>query len=392
MAGLDFLKGELEELKRQGKYRLPAVWESGSGAWMEIGGRRVLQMASNNYLGLTDHPRLKRAAIEATEKYGVGAGSVRTISGTLDIHEQLELELARFKGTEAALVFQSGFTTNQGVFGTLLQEGDVVISDELNHASIIDGIRLTKAARRIYKHKDMDSLEQALRESSGYRTRFVVTDGVFSMDGDIAPLPQIVELAERYDAVVCVDDAHASGVLGRFGKGSTDHFGLHGRVHIQIGTLSKAVGVVGGYAAGSRELKEYLIHKARPFLFSTSQTPAVAAACLEAIRVLQDSPELGERLHASAASFRGQLQADGFDTGVSETPILPIVIGDSAQTMRFSARLLELGVFAPGIVYPTVAEGKGRVRFIVTAMHSDDDLAFARDALLQAGREFGLIG
>lgn len=392
MAGLDFLKGELEELKRQGKYRLPAVWESGSGAWMEIGGRRVLQMASNNYLGLTDHPRLKRAAIEATEKYGVGAGSVRTISGTLDIHEQLELELARFKGTEAALVFQSGFTTNQGVFGTLLQEGDVVISDELNHASIIDGIRLTKAARRIYKHKDMDSLEQALRESSGYRTRFVVTDGVFSMDGDIAPLPQIVELAERYDAVVCVDDAHASGVLGRFGKGSTDHFGLHGRVHIQIGTLSKAVGVVGGYAAGSRELKEYLIHKARPFLFSTSQTPAVAAACLEAISVLQDSPELGERLHASAASFRAQLQADGFDTGVSETPILPIVIGDSAQTMRFSARLLELGVFAPGIVYPTVAEGKGRVRFIVTAMHSDDDLAFARDALLQAGREFGLIG
>lgn len=390
MAGLDFLKGELEELKRQGKYRLPAVWESGSGAWMEIGGRRVLQMASNNYLGLTDHPRLKRAAIEATEKYGVGAGSVRTISGTLDIHEQLELELARFKGTEAALVFQSGFTTNQGVFGTLLQEGDVVISDELNHASIIDGIRLTKAARRIYKHKDMDSLEQALRESSGCRTRFVVTDGVFSMDGDIAPLPQIVELAERYDAVVCVDDAHASGVLGRFGKGSTDHFGLHGRVHIQIGTLSKAVGVVGGYAAGSRELKEYLIHKARPFLFSTSQTPAVVAASLEAIRVLQDSPELGERLHASASSFRAQLQADGFDTGVSETPILPIVIGDSAQTMRFSARLLELGVFAPGIVYPTVAEGKGRVRFIVTAMHSDDDLAFARDALLQAGREFGL--
>ncbi|QJC50850.1 glycine C-acetyltransferase [Paenibacillus albicereus] len=391
MAGLDFLNGELEELKRQGKYRLPSVWESGSGAWMDIGGRRVLQMASNNYLGLTDHPRLKRAAVEATEKYGVGAGSVRTISGTLDIHEQLELELARFKDTEAALVFQSGFTTNQGVFGTLLQEGDVVISDELNHASIIDGIRLTKAARRIYKHKDMDSLEQALRESSGYRTRFVVTDGVFSMDGDIAPLPQIVELAERYDAVVCVDDAHASGVLGRFGKGSTDHFGLHGRVHIQIGTLSKAVGVVGGYAAGSQALKEYLIHKARPFLFSTSQTPAVAAACLEAIRVLQDSPELGERLHASASSFRTRLQADGFDTGVSETPIMPIVIGDSARTMRFSARLLELGVFAPGIVYPTVGEGKGRVRFIVTAMHSDEDLAFARDALLQAGREFGLV-
>ncbi|MCM3750338.1 glycine C-acetyltransferase [Paenibacillus pasadenensis] len=391
MSGLERLREELEQLKNQGRYRMPAVWESGSGPWMEIGGRRVLQMASNNYLGLTDHPRLKQAAIEATQKYGVGAGSVRTISGTLDVHDQLERELADFKGTEAALVFQSGFTTNQGVFGTLLGEEDIVISDELNHASIIDGIRLTKAARRIYKHKDMDSLEEALKGASGHRTRFIVTDGVFSMDGDIAPLPQIVELAERYDAVVCIDDAHASGVLGRCGKGTTDHFGLHGRVHIQIGTLSKAVGVVGGYAAGSQELKEYLIHKARPFLFSTSQTPAVAASCLEAIRVLRTSPELGERMWASANSFRSQLQRDGFDTGVSETPIIPIVIGDSARTMAFSARLLEEGVFAPGIVYPTVAADKGRVRFIVTAAHTADDLEFARQAVLKVGREFGLV-
>ncbi|OXM13469.1 glycine C-acetyltransferase [Paenibacillus herberti] len=391
MAGLERLSEELEQLKQQGRYRLPAIWESGSGSWMEMGGRRVLQMASNNYLGLTDHPRLKQAAIEATQKYGVGAGSVRTISGTMDIHDQLEQELAAFKGTEAALVFQSGFTTNQGVFGTLLGAEDVVISDELNHASIIDGIRLTKATRKIYKHKDMDSLEEALRGASSYRSRFIVTDGVFSMDGDIAPMPQIVELAERYDAIVCIDDAHASGVLGHCGKGTTDHFGLHGRVHIQIGTLSKAVGVVGGYVAGSRELKEYLIHKARPFLFSTSQTPAVAASCLEAIRVLRTSPELGERMWASANAFRSQLQADGFDTGASETPIIPIVIGDSARTMAFAARLLEEGVFAPGIVFPTVAADKGRVRFIITASHTADDLEFARQALLKVGREFGLV-
>ncbi|MBB6670540.1 glycine C-acetyltransferase [Cohnella nanjingensis] len=391
MNGLDDLKLELEEWKRQGRYRLPAVWESGSGPWMVLNGRKVLQMASNNYLGLTDHPRLKQAAIAAIERYGVGSGSVRTIAGTLDIHEQLELELADFKGTEAALVFQSGFTTNQGVFGTLLQENDVVISDALNHASIIDGIRLTKAARRIYPHKEMNALEDALRGASGYRRRFIVTDGVFSMDGDIAPLPEIVALAERYDAIVCVDDAHASGVLGRCGKGTTDHFSLHGRVHIQIGTLSKAVGVVGGYAAGSQALKEYLIHKARPFLFSTSQTPAVAASCLEAIRVLRESPELGERMWAQADRFRAELQADGFDTGDSETPIIPIVVGDAADTMRFSAQLLEEGVFAPGIVYPTVAADKGRVRLIVTAAHSDEDLAFARAALREVGRAFGLI-
>ncbi|CDN42234.1 glycine C-acetyltransferase [Paenibacillus sp. P22] len=392
MAGLDGLKDELEELKRQGRYRLPAVWESGSGPWMEMGGRRILQMASNNYLGLTDHPRMKQAAIEAIEKYGVGSGSVRTISGTLDIHDQLERELAEFKGTEAALVFQSGFTTNQGVFGTLLQPEDVVISDELNHASIIDGIRLTKAARRIFKHKDMNQLEEILKESGSFNRRYIVTDGVFSMDGDIAPLPEIVELAERYDAIVCVDDAHASGVLGKNGKGTTDHFGLNGRVHIQIGTLSKAVGVVGGYAAGSLALKEYLIHKARPFLFSTSQTPAVAASCLEAIRVLRSSPELGERMWASANSFRSQLQADGFDTGASETPIIPIVVGEAARTMEFSARLLEEGVFAPAIVYPTVAADKGRVRFIITASHTAEDLEFARQALLKVGREFGLLG
>ncbi|MEY9092288.1 glycine C-acetyltransferase [Paenibacillus sp. RC84] len=391
MSGLDYLAEELEQLKREGRYRLPAVWESASDVWMELNGRRVLQLSSNNYLGFANHPDLKRAAADAVYRYGAGSGSVRTIAGTLKIHDELERELAAFKGTEAALVFQSGFTTNLGVFSTLLQDGDVVISDELNHASIIDGIRLSKAARKIYRHKDMNALEDVLRASGQYRKRFIVTDGVFSMDGDIAPLPAIVELAERYDAIVCVDDAHASGVLGRNGKGSTDHFNLHGRVHIQIGTLSKAIGVVGGYAAGSQALKEVLIHKARPFLFSTSHPPSVAASCLEAIRVLRSSSELVERMWSHAHGFRKALIQAGFDTGASETPIIPIIIGDAAATMHFSNRLLEEGVFAQGIVFPTVAADKGRIRLIITAAHSQDDLDFALEALKKIGRETGLI-
>ncbi|MEC0249012.1 glycine C-acetyltransferase [Paenibacillus chitinolyticus] len=391
MSGLDYLAEELEQLKREGRYRLPAVWESGSDVWMELNGRRVLQLSSNNYLGFANHPDLKRAAADAVYRYGAGSGSVRTIAGTLKIHDELERELAAFKGTEAALVFQSGFTTNLGVFSTLLQDGDVVISDELNHASIIDGIRLSKAARKIYRHKDMNALEDVLRASGQYRKRFIVTDGVFSMDGDIAPLPAIVELAERYDAIVCVDDAHASGVLGRNGKGSTDHFNLHGRVHIQIGTLSKAIGVVGGYAAGSQALKEVLIHKARPFLFSTSHPPSVAASCLEAIRVLRGSSELVERMWSHAHGFRKALIQAGFNTGASETPIIPIIIGDAAATMHFSSRLLEEGVFAQGIVFPTVAADKGRIRLIITAAHSQDDLDFALEALKKVGRETGLI-
>lgn len=384
---------ELEELRKGGRYRLPDVWGSGSGPWMELAdGRRVLQMASNNYLGLTDHPELKQAAIEAVEKYGVGSGSVRTIVGTLDVHDELERELARFKGTEATLVFQSGFTTNQGILSSILTDQDAVISDSLNHASIIDGIRLTKADRRIYEHKDMNQLEEALQQTADRRRRVVVTDGVFSMDGDIAPLPQIVELAERYDAVVYVDDAHASGVLGKNGKGTTDHFGLHGRVQIQVGTLSKAIGVVGGYMAGSQQLKELLIHKARPFLFSTSHPPAVAAACLAAVRVLARSGEQVERMWSNASYFRAKLQALGFDTGASETPIIPVIVGDPAATAKFSADLLTEGVCALGIVYPTVALDKGRVRMIVTAAHTTDDLDFALGALERVGRRHGLIG
>ncbi|WP_409341560.1 glycine C-acetyltransferase [Paenibacillus sp. MBLB4367] len=393
MANFNHLAAELDQLKQDGRYRPLTVWQSGSGSWMELNGRKVLQMSSNNYLGLTSHPDLEKAAIEAIETYGVGSGSVRTITGTLAIHDQLEQELAAFKGTEATLVFQSGFTTNQGILGSMLSADDVVISDELNHASIIDGIRLTKANRKIFAHKDMDQLEQRLKESGSFRSRVVVTDGVFSMDGDIAPLPAIVELAEKYDAIVYVDDAHASGVLGTNGKGSTDHFGLNGRVHIQVGTLSKAIGAVGGYMAGPQVLKDFLIHKARPFLFSTSQPPSVAATCLAAVRVLKKSGgELMETLWGNANYFRDSLKKLGFDTGASETPIVPIIIGDPAQTMKVSDRLLQEGIFAQGIVYPTVALDKGRVRLIVTATHTRQDLDFALEKLAKVGKEFGLIG
>ncbi|EJW19466.1 glycine C-acetyltransferase [Paenibacillus alvei] len=392
MAGFEVIEGLLNSLKEEGRYRPLSVWEGGSDSWMTLqNGRRVLQMSSNNYLGLTKHPALKQAAIEAIEAYGVGAGSVRTITGTLDIHDRLERRLAEFKGTEATLVFQSGFTTNQGVLSSILGPDDVVISDELNHASIIDGIRLTKTNKKIYAHKDMNQLEEALKASGSFRQRIVVTDGVFSMDGDIAPLPSIVELAERYDALVYVDDAHASGVLGKCGKGSTDHFGLHGRVHIQVGTLSKAIGAVGGYVASSQVLKDYLTHTARSFLFSTSLPPSVAATCLAAIDVLQNEPELTERLWSNANSFRTSLQQAGFDTGESQTPIIPIIVGDPARTMAFSQRLLEEGICAQGIVYPTVALERGRVRLIVTAQHTAEDLVFALEALKRVGSEFGMI-
>ncbi|MEF3305796.1 glycine C-acetyltransferase [Paenibacillus sp. GYB003] len=390
MPTFDYLNGELEKLQAKGMYRLPTVWSGASGPWMEADGRRLLQLSSNNYLGFTGHPDIKRAAVEAIERYGSGSGSVRTITGTLDIHDELERELADFKGTEAALVFQSGFTTNQGAM-SLLGPDDLVVSDELNHASIIDGIRLTKAERAIFAHKDMDELEKRLRENGGRKRAFIVTDGVFSMDGDIAPLPAIVDLAERYGAYVYVDDAHASGVLGANGKGSTDHFGLHGRVHIQVGTLSKAVGVVGGYVAGADVLKRYLIHKARPFLFSTSHPPAVAAACLAAIRLLRQSQPLIDRLWDNATFFRSRLQEAGFDTAGSETPIVPIIIGEPDKTMEFSRQLLLEGVYAQGIVYPTVALDKGRVRCIVTAAHTKDDLAFAVDRIAAVAERTGLL-
>ncbi|MFO7248603.1 MAG: glycine C-acetyltransferase, partial [Bacillota bacterium] len=368
MKGLAHLREELEQLKAQGIFRPLTEIASAQGARVVIRGKEVIQLASNNYLGLTTHPKLKEAALRAVERFGAGTGSVRTIAGTFTMHEELEKKLAEFKHTEAALVFQSGFTANVGVLSSILDERDVVISDALNHASIIDGIRLTKAARRIYRHNDLDDLEAALKETQQYRTRLIVTDGVFSMDGDIAPLPQIVELAERYDALVMVDDAHASGVLGKNGRGTVDHFGLHGRVHIQVGTLSKAIGVLGGYVAGSEVLRDYLIHRARPFLFSTSHPPAVTAACLAAIEVLLTEPERIERLWENTRFFKDGLKKLGFDTGNSETPITPVIVGDGALAMKLSDKLFEYGVYAQGIVYPTVPKDKARVRTIVTAV------------------------
>ncbi|MCP3026045.1 glycine C-acetyltransferase [Halobacillus sp. A5] len=391
MKGFEYLQVQLDEMKQEGTFRSLIPLESAQGSKVKIKGKEVIQLSSNNYLGLTSHPKLKEAADQANKEFGVGTGSVRTIAGTLKMHEEFEDKLSKFKHTEASLVFQSGFTTNQGILSSILTEKDVVISDELNHASIIDGIRLTKAARKIYKHVNMDSLEQALKESSEFRTRLVVTDGVFSMDGNIAPLPEIVELAEKYDALIMVDDAHASGVLGDNGRGTVNHFNLDGRVHIQVGTLSKAIGVLGGYAASTKTLREYLIHKGRPFLFSTSHPPAVTAANDAAIDVLLEEPELIEKLWDNTKFFKDGLSRLGFDTGISETPITPVMVGDDALTHKFSDELFEAGVFAQGIVFPTVPKGKGRIRTIVTAEHSKEELQEALHAFENAGKKLNVL-
>ncbi|MFC0271382.1 glycine C-acetyltransferase [Metabacillus herbersteinensis] len=391
MKGFDYLQTELDEMKEQGTFRKLIPIESEQGSKVVINGKEVIQLSSNNYLGLTSHPRLRKAALEAVEKFGAGTGSVRTIAGTFSMHNELEQKLATFKHTEAALVFQSGFTTNQGVLSSILTKEDVVISDALNHASIIDGIRLTKAARKVYNHVDMKDLERALKESQEFRVRIIVTDGVFSMDGNIAPLPEIVELAEEYDALIMVDDAHASGVLGENGRGTVNHFGLDGRVHIQVGTLSKAIGVLGGYVASTRTLIDYLIHKGRPFLFSTSHPPAVTAACIEAIDVLLEEPELIDTLWDNAKFFKKGLAELGFNTGVSETPITPVIVSDDALAHQFSDKLLQYGVFAQGIAFPTVAKGQARVRTIVTAQHTKEELQEALDIFEKAGKELSII-
>ncbi|HEV3232536.1 MAG TPA: aminotransferase class I/II-fold pyridoxal phosphate-dependent enzyme, partial [Candidatus Dormibacteraeota bacterium] len=344
-----------------------------------------------NYLGLTTHPSLERAMIKATEEWGAGSGAVRTIAGTMTIHEELERRLADFKHTEACLTLQSGYATNLGILSCVLVEGDVVISDELNHASIIDGIRLTKADRLVYKHADLDSLEAALGQAGRYRRKLIVTDGVFSMDGDIAPLPGIVERAEHHEAMVMVDDAHASGVLGQNGRGSVNHFGLDGRVNIQVGTLSKAMGVLGGYAAGSAALREYLVAKARPFLFSTSHPPGVAAACIAAIDVLLDEPDRIERLWANTRYFKAQLAALGFDTGVSETPITPVIAGDPERANKLSDALSDGGIFAQPIVFPMVRREQSRIRTIVTSEHTRAQLDATLEVFESAGRRLGLI-
>ena len=393
---LAFLDAEIDELKAKGLYRHLRVVQSEQKSRCIIDGREVITLSSNNYLGLNTHPRLREAAEAAIREYGAGSGAVRTIAGTMSLHEELERRLADFKRVEAVLTFQSGFTCNTGVIPILAPEGALIVSDALNHASIIDGIRLTKAERKVFAHADMDALRSTLREVRSApggleRTVLVITDGVFSMDGDIARLPEIVEAAEEAEAIVLVDDAHASGVLGRNGRGSVDHFDLHARVHIQVGTLSKAIGVLGGYVAGSESLREILIHRARPFLFSTSHPPAVAAACLAAIDVLESEPELIERLWQNTRLFKAGLARLGFDIGSSETPITPVIAGSGAMAMKLSDRLFEEGVFAQGIGFPTVPDDRSRVRTIVTAEHSSEELETCLAAFEKVGRELALI-
>ncbi|MEO7663997.1 MAG: glycine C-acetyltransferase [Candidatus Limnocylindrales bacterium] len=398
---LAFIADELAELHANHLYRPLRVMSAEQGPVTTIDGREVISLSSNDYLGLTHHPRMKAAAIEAVREYGAGSGAVRTIAGTMSIHEALEAELAAFKGTEAVLTFQSGFTANTGVIPTVTGEADLIVSDALNHASIIDGMRLSKAPRKVYPHADVVGLESVLREATQqgrpggagpYRLILVVTDGVFSMDGDIAPLPGIVEVAERYGAAVFVDDAHASGVLGRNGRGTVDHFGLHGRVAIQVGTLSKAVGVLGGYVAGSQDLRDLLVQRARPFLFSTSHPPAVVEACREAIRIMEEETWRIERLWTSTRRFKAELARLGFDTGRSETPITPVIVGEAEVASRFSARLFEEGVFATSVVFPTVALDQARLRTIVTAALTDEQIDRALGAFDRVGRELGIIG
>jgi glycine C-acetyltransferase len=385
-----YVQGELNTLREKGVFRRPRVLETEQKATVIMDGREVITLSSNNYLGLTVHPKLKEAAIRAIEKYGVGSGAVRTIAGTMTLHRELEEKLAHFKHAEAALTFQSGYTTNLGVISALMQEGDIIVSDSLNHASIIDGTRLSKAGRKVFPHKDIHGLRRVLEECQDANKVMVVTDGVFSMDGDIAPLPEIVEVAEEYGAFVMVDDAHASGVLGN-GRGSTVHFGLEGRVALQMGTLSKGIGALGGYVACSQDVKDFLLQRARPVLFSTSHPPSVVATCIAAIDILEHDSSLVERLWENARFFKRGLTELGFNTGQSETPITPVIIGEGALAMKFSDRLFEEGVFAQGIVFPTVPADKCRVRTIVTALHTQEELTKALNIFEKVGKELHII-
>ncbi len=390
---LKFLDAEIAALKEQNIFRPLRVLETPQQPVSVIDGKRVINLSSNNYLGLATHPKLIAAAKKAIDDFGVGTAAVRTIIGTQTIHQELEKKIARFKGTEASLVLQSGFTTNVGVVQSVLtSEEDLLVSDELNHASIIDGGRLSKAERFIYPHKDMKALAEILEKNSkGTRRRMIVTDGVFSMDGDVAPLPEIVEVAARYDAIVMVDDAHASGVMGPNGRGTPSHFGLTDKIPIQIGTLSKAIASIGGYVASTQQMRDYLIHKARPFLFSSSHPPSVTATCLAALEVLEtDAPRI-QRLWDNTKYFKSELKKLGFNTGNSETPITPIMIGDTQKALKMEALLFEEGVFALAITYPTVARGKERLRTIVSSEHTQENLKFALDKFREVGKTLGVI-
>ncbi len=388
---LAFLTTELNTLREQGLYRSLRILESRQQAESRFDGRTVVNLSSNNYLGLTTHPKLIEAAIQAIRDFGVGSGSVRTIAGTMEIHMELERRLAEFKKTEAVVVFQSGFTANAGTVSSILNKEDVVISDSLNHASIIDGCRLSRAAIKVFPHKDVAAARTILQELPASQRKLLITDGVFSMDGDLGPLPDLCDLAEEFGCIMMVDDAHASGVFGGNGRGTIDHFNMHGRVDIQVGTLSKAMGSLGGYVAGTRNFIEFLYHRARPFLFSTSHPPSVAASCLAALDVLEQEPEIIDRLWENTRFFKAGLVSMGFDTGLSESPITPVIAGEGSKAMTLSDRLFEEGVFAQGIAFPTVARDKARVRTIVTATHTKDELQFALDAFNRVGGELGLI-
>jgi glycine C-acetyltransferase len=388
---LAYLSEQLASLKEQGLYRPLRVLDSAQKARASVDHRSVVNLSSNNYLGLTTHPRLVQAAIDITARLGVGSGSVRTIAGTMEVHMELERRLARFKQTEAAVVFQSGFTANAGTVSSILGREDFIISDELNHASIIDGARLSRATIKVFPHRDARAARALVADLPRPNRTLIITDGVFSMDGDIGELPRLCDVADEFGCIMMVDDAHASGVLGRTGRGTVDHFGLHGRVDVQVGTLSKAFGALGGYVAGTRTLVEFLYHRARPFLFSTSHPPAVAAACLAALDGLETEPEWIERLWANTRFFKHGLQSLGFDTGASESPITPVMTGEATLAMALSDRLFEQGVFAQGLGFPTVPRGKARVRTIVTATHTREDLQFALDCFAKAGHQLGLI-
>jgi glycine C-acetyltransferase len=389
---LAYLSAELDALKQQGLYRRLRILEDEQKPSTIVDHQHVVNLSSNNYLGLTTHPRLRERALDAIRRFGVGSGSVRTIAGTMELHMELERRLAAFKKTEAVVVFQSGFTANAGTVAAILTNDDVVISDELNHASIIDGCRLSRATIKVFPHKNVAAARRVLEAlPAAYKRRLLITDGVFSMDGDLGALPELCDLAEEFGCIMMVDDAHASGVFGQNGRGTIDHFGVHGRVDVQVGTLSKAVGVLGGYVAGSRLLIEFLYHRARPFLFSTSHPPAVAAACIAAIDVLLEEPQLIDRLWENTRFFKAGLKALGFDTGLSQSPITPVIVGDAALAMKLSDRLFEEGVFAQGIGFPTVPRDKARVRTIVTASHTREELQFALDAFAKVGHEIGIL-
>ncbi|MEM2918406.1 MAG: glycine C-acetyltransferase [Candidatus Altiarchaeota archaeon] len=386
-----FIDQEISDLKEKGLFNIIRTIESAKDAWIVVNGKKVFDMCSNDYLGMANHPEIKKKVKETIDKFGIGPAAVRSIAGTMSLHLELEEKLAKFKGVEACISFQSGLLANLGTIPAIVSEGDAIFSDELNHASIIDGCRLTKATRHIYKHRDVNSLEEEIKKEKNARRKLIVTDGVFSMDGDLAPLPEIAEIAEKYQAIVMVDDAHGEGVLGEHGRGIVDHFKLHGKIDIEMGTMSKAFGVIGGYIASNEKIVSYLKQRARPFLFSSAATVADVAACIAVVDLLQRSDELVKKLWDNAKYFKKEMKSLGFDIGQSETPITPVMLNDEKLTREFSKRLFDSGVFAIPITYPTVPLGKARIRVMLSAKQEKKDLDFALGVFEKVGKEMKVL-